>query len=205
MPMHQQQYNLQKTILTWFNQKLKDQPPAESLPELCVDQSPVNHFADLKPVTSYDLKKTWIAPTATQAVFIPIHTALQPTSITGSALLSLNMETTHEDADATLFISMAIKSKITGKYTVLNDQAAPFNPAKKASHDQIRLGLMAQNSKTPSIELPSVYGQLNEGDTLGVLINSESLYYQKIQQPKIEAWISGQIVLPKLWQVTAVN
>jgi len=191
--------------LDWFSRKLKDQSATASLPELCVDQSPVNYFADLQPSNSYDLKKTWIAPTTAQAVFVPIHTAQQPISITGSVLLSLNMETTAKYADSTLFISMAIKSKITGKYTVLNDQTAPFNPAKKISYDQIRLGSKAQNGKIQSIELPSVYGQLNEGDTLGLLINSESLYYQKIQQPKIEAWISGQIVLPKLWQVAAAN
>ncbi len=202
---NQQQYNLQNTILAWFNQKLKDQSPAESLPELCVDQSPVNHFSDLQPISSYDLKKTWIVPTAAQAVFVPIHTAQQPISITGAALLSLNMETTHEYADVTLFISMAIKSKITGKYTVLNDQTAPFNPAKKRSYDQIRLGSAGYNEKMQTIELPSVYGQLNEGDTLGLLINSESVYYQKIQQPKIEAWISGQIVLPKFWKEVATK
>ncbi|UUM28987.1 CocE/NonD family hydrolase [Acinetobacter colistiniresistens] len=202
---NQQQYNLQKTILAWFNQKLKDQSPAESLPALCVDQSPVNHFSDLHPISSYDLKKTWIAPTKVQAVFVPIHTAQQPISITGSALLSLNMETTSKYADSTMFISMAIKSKSTGKYTILNDQTAPFNPAKKRSYDQIRLNSASHNEKTQTIELPSVYGQLNQGDTLGLLINSESVYYQRIQQPKIEAWISGQIVLPKFWNKVATK
>lgn len=199
---NQQQYNLQKTILTWFDQKLKDQPSTVSLPELCVDQSPVNHFADLKPVTSYDLKKTWIAPTASQAVFIPIHTAQQSISMTGSPVVSLNMETTPEYADATLFISVAIKSKITGKYTILNDQTVPFNPTKKKSDDQIRSDSTHPHGEDQTIELASVHGQLNEGDTLGLLINSQSLYFQSTKQAKIEAWISGQIILPKLWDET---
>ncbi|USA45764.1 CocE/NonD family hydrolase [Acinetobacter sp. C26M] len=199
---NQQQYNLQKTILTWFEQKLKDRPSTTSLPELCVDQSPVNQFSDLKPVTSYDLKKTWIAPTASQAVFVPIYTAQQSTSITGSPLVSLNMQTTSEFENATLFISVAVKSKLTGKYTVLNDQTTPFNPAKKTNYDQIRSGLANQYGEDQMIELASVHGQLNKGDTLGLLINSESPYYQSTKQPKVETWISGKIVLPKLWDKT---
>ena len=67
------------------------------------------------------------------------------------------------------------------------------------------LNSASHNEKTQTIELPSVYGQLNQGDTLGLLINSESVYYQRIQQPKIEAWISGQIVLPKFWNKVATK
>ncbi|MCH7382251.1 CocE/NonD family hydrolase [Acinetobacter dispersus] len=199
---NQQHYNLQKTILAWFNQKLKDQTPSGSLPELCVDQSPVNQLTDLKPVTTYILNKTWIAPTKAQAVFIPIHTAQQSISMTGAPLLTLSIQTAPEYTNATLFISVAVKSKTTGKYAILNDQTAPFNPTKKISYDQIRLGLNDQTGEAQTIELPSVYGQLKVGDTLGLLIKSESQYYQRIKQAKIEAWISGQIVLPKLWDET---
>jgi len=112
------------------------------------------------------------------------------------------MQTAPEYADATLFISVAVKSKASGKYAILNDQTAPFNPTKKISYDQIRLGLNDQIGEAQTIELPSVYGQLKAGDTLGLLIKSESQYYQRIKQAKIEAWISGQIVLPKLWDET---
>ncbi|MCH7336149.1 CocE/NonD family hydrolase [Acinetobacter sp. NIPH 2699] len=192
-----QHYNLQNTILKWFDQKLKDQTTTLKLPELCVDHSPVTQLTDLNPTTSYTMNRTWIAATKTQAVFVPIHEAKQATHITGSPLLTLNVEA--ESNDPVLFISVAVKSKETGKYVVLNEQTAPFNHAKKQIYDQITLGLTHSDSHHQRIELPSINGKLNEGDTLGLLINSESIYYQKVKQPKIEAWISGQIVLPKLW------
>ena len=91
----------------------------------------------------------------------------------------------------------------SGKYKILNEQTAPFNPAKKRLYDQVTLGASQQAGESQSIELPSVNAKLNPDDTLGLLINSESVYYQKIKQPKIEAEISGQIVLPKLWSETA--
>lgn len=195
---NQQKYNLQNTILDWFNQKLKDQTPAINLPELCVDQSPVTSLNDVNATQSYRLHKTWIAPTATQAVFVPIHTATQHSYITGAPRLSLQVETPSK-VDPTLFISVAIKSKLTGKYEVLNDQTAPFNTARKQAYDQITQGITQLYEPHLTIELPSMNGQLNHGDTLGLLINTQSMYYQKIKQPKIEAWISGHIVLPKFW------
>ncbi len=188
--------------MAWFNQKLKDQTPI-TLPELCIDHSPVNHLSDLKPMTPYTLSKTWIAPTAKQAVFIPIHRATQTSYMVGSPQLTLNIESTSGQIDPTLFISVAIKSTKTGKYKILNEQTAPFNPAKKRLYDQVTLGASQQAGESQSIELPSVNAKLNPDDTLGLLINSESVYYQKIKQPKIEAEISGQIVLPKLWSETA--
>lgn len=198
----QKPYNLQKTILVWFNQKLKDQAPTTTLPEVCVDRSPVTTLNDLTATNAYTLNKTWITPTATQAVFVPIHTATQRSYITGAPLLSLQVEAPSK-VDPTLFISVAIKSKVTGKYDVLNDQTAPFNAARKQSYDQMIHSTTQLDAQHFMIELPSINGQLNQGDTLGLLINTQSIYYQKIKQPKIEAWISGQIVLPKLWSEAA--
>jgi hypothetical protein len=54
-----------------------------------------------------------------------------------------------------------------------------------------------------NVELPSINGKLQQGDTLGLLINTQSIYYHRVKQPKIEAWISGEIVLPKFWEITA--
>ncbi|ENU31263.1 hypothetical protein F991_00842 [Acinetobacter sp. CIP-A165] len=194
-----QDHNLQDTILMWFDQKLKDKIPKMQLPELCVDHSPVTHLTDLNPTTSYTLNRTWIAATTTQAVFVPIHVAQQVTHITGAPRLSLNVEAKTESSDPVLFISVAVKSKETGKYVVLNEQTAPFNQGRKQIYDQITLDLADRNKSLQSIELPSINGELKQGDTLGLLINSESIYYQKFQQAKIEAWVSGQIILPKLW------
>ncbi|MGB5887544.1 MAG: CocE/NonD family hydrolase [Acinetobacter venetianus] len=193
---NKQKYDLQRTVLDWFNQKLKDQNTNTTLPELCVDDSPIQHLADLAATEQYTLTKTWIEPTTTQAVFIPIHTATESSQLTGSPQLKLNVQTT-DQSTPTLFISVAIKSKASGKYDILNEQTAPFNSSKKQAYDQIVLGTTTEQE----IELPSVNGKLNQGDTLGLLINTESIYYQSIQQPKIEAWISGKIIMPKLWKL----
>ncbi|WP_038341908.1 CocE/NonD family hydrolase [Acinetobacter sp. A47] len=198
---NQQQYNLQKMIVHWFDQKLKDQPPLMTLPELCVDQSPVTTLNELIPANTYILNKTRIVPTATQAVFIPIYTANQRTYITGAPLLSLQVEPRSTTA-ATLFISMAIKSKVTGKYDILNDQTTPFHVARKQSDDQ-STHTGHEGAQPSGIELAGINGSLQQGDTLGLLINTQSIYYQKIKQPKIEAWISGQMMLPQLWHEAA--
>nr|MBP7927140.1 peptidase S15 [Acinetobacter sp.] len=91
----------------------------------------------------------------------------------------------------------------TGKYQILNEQTTPLNPAKKRLYDQVIQGSSQQDGEGQNIELSSVNAKLHKNDTLGLLINSESIYYQKIRQPKIEAEISGQIILPKLWSETA--
>ena len=199
---NKQHYNLQDTIMAWFNQKLKDQTPI-TLPELCIDHSPVNHLSDLTPSTHYSIAKTWIAATPKQAVFIPIHSATQTTYMTGSPQLTLNIESKSGQIAPTLFISVAVKSARTGKYQILNEQTTPLNPAKKRLYDQVIQGSSQQDGDGQNIELSSVNAKLHKNDTLGLLINSESIYYQKIRQPKIEAGISGQIVLPKLWSETA--
>lgn len=199
---NKQHYNLQDTIMAWFNQKLKDQTPI-TLPELCIDHSPVNHLSDLTPSTHYSITKTWIAATRKQAVFIPIHSATQTTYMTGSPQLTLNIESKSGQIAPTLFISVAVKSASTGKYQILNEQTTPLNPAKKRLYDQVIQGSSQQDGEGQNIELSSVNAKLHKNDTLGLLINSESIYYQKIRQPKIEAEISGQIILPKLWSETA--
>ena len=80
-----------------------------------------------------------------------------------------------------------------------------MNPSKKQAFDQVVFGSKSDQQHNQTIELPSINGSLNQGDTLGLLIHTESIYYQKIKQPKIEAWISGQITLPKLWDATATK
>ena len=197
---NQQQYNLQKVVLNWFDRKLKDQATnTAALPELCVDQSPVTQLKDLQPISHYTLAKTQIAPTHKQAVFVPIHTANQATYFTGAAQLSLKVEA-EADTDPTLFISVAVKSKETGKYRILNDQTTPFNLNKKVLNNQIVMNTPTVNDQAHQFELPSVHAQLHDGDTIGLLIKTESEYYQHLIQPKISAQISGHIVLPKFWQ-----
>lgn len=200
---NKQQYNLQSIILSWFNQQLKDQQVTSKLPELCVDQSPVNYLSDLNPVTQYRLNKTWISPTTSQAVFVPIHTTLQDMHITGASRLAIQIETKTKDLDPTLFISVAVKSKINGKYKILNDQDTPINLKRKQIYDQIKGHTTQPNDYYLNVELPSINGKLQQGDTLGLLINTQSIYYHRVKQPKIEAWISGEIVLPKFWEITA--
>lgn len=82
----------------------------------------------------------------------------------------------------------------------MNEQTTPFNLDKKHQYDQIVLG-SAQHGATQMIELSGINTQLKEGDTLGLLINTESIYYKRIKQPKIEVGISGEIILPKLWSI----
>ena len=199
---NKQQYNLQKMVLNWFDQKLKDQSAsAQQLPELCVDGSPVTRLNDLTPISTYTLPKTWIAPTTDQSVFIPVQTVQQTAHVTGAPQLKLKVETKVESVDPTLFISMVVKSKKTGKYLTLNEQTAPFNATRKKFVDQIILTSAQTANDFQEIELPSINAELNSGDTLGVMITSESVYYQNIKQPKFEAWVSGEIVIPKLWDV----
>lgn len=200
---NQKSYDLQKTIIGWFDLKLKDQNSSSELPEVCIDQSPVVQINDLKPITSYDLNKTWISPNTTQDVFIPIHTANQKSFITGSSLLSLAVET--ENDDATFFISMAVKSAQTGKYKTLNEQTTPFNPKRKQLYDQIISGLNLKTQNYQDVELPSINTHLQQGDTIGLLVHSQSKYYKRVKQNKVEAWISGQIKLPKLWSEKEVT
>jgi hypothetical protein len=83
----------------------------------------------------------------------------------------------------------------------LNEQTAPFNATRKKYVDQIILTAAQSPNNFQEIELPSINAELNAGDTLGVMITSESVYYQNIKQPKFEAWVSGEIVIPKLWDV----
>ena len=196
---NQKQYKLQDTIMGWFDQKLKDQTATIDLPELCVDKSPVYKFKDLDAKTQYTLNKTWIEPQNSQAVFVPIHTITELAHLTGTPQLNLKIETPNNKVEPTLFISMAIKSGKTGKYAILNDQTTALNPSKKHTFDQVISHKNSASKGNQTIELPSINGRLNKGDTLGLLIQTESIYYQKIKQPKIEAWISGQITLPKFW------
>ena len=95
---------------------------------------------------------------------------------------------------------MAVKSKETGKYRILNDQTTPFNLNKKVLNNQIVMNTTTVNDQAHQFELPSVHAQLHDGDTIGLLIKTESEYYQHLIQPKISAQISGHIVLPKFWQ-----
>jgi hypothetical protein len=196
---NQKQYKLQDTIMGWFDQKLKDQTATIDLPELCVDKSPVYKFKDLDAKTQYTLNRTWIEPQNSQAVFVPIHTITELAHLTGTPQLNLKIETPNNKVEPTLFISMAIKSEKTGKYAILNDQTTALNPSKKHTFDQVISHKNSASKGNQTIELPSINGRLNKGDTLGLLIQTESIYYQKIKQPKIEAWISGQITLPKFW------
>ncbi|HRM16512.1 MAG TPA: peptidase S15, partial [Acinetobacter parvus] len=144
-----------------------------------------------------------VQTSGTTSVFIPIHSATQTTYMTGSPQLTLNIESKSGQIAPTLFISVAVKSARTGKYQILNEQTTPLNPAKKRLYDQVIQGSSQQDGEGQNIELSSVNAKLHKNDTLGLLINSESIYYQKIRQPKIEAEISGQIILPKLWSETA--
>lgn len=202
---NQKQYKLQSTIMGWFDQKLKDQAATNDLPELCVDKSPVQQLKDLDATTHYTLNKTWIEAKNSHPIFVPIQTMTEVMHITGTPQLALNIETQSKDSTPTLFISVAIKSKKTGKYVIFNDQTVAFNPSKKLAFDQVVFGSKSDQQDNQTIELPSINGSLNQGDTLGLLIHTESIYYQKIKQPKIEAWISGQITLPKLWDATVTK
>lgn len=196
---NKQKYNLQDTILAWLNHQLKDRSEKPNLDELCVDNSPVRSLQDLMANTAYTITPTKITATKTQAVFVPIQVAEHAQYITGNPLLKLKVEA-EESTSPTLFISLAIKSKQTGKYQIVNEQTTPFNLDKKHQYDQIILG-SAQHGVTQDIELSSINTRLEVGDTLGLLINTESIYYKRIKQPRIEAGISGEIILPKLWSI----
>lgn len=196
---NKQKYNLQDTILAWLNHQLKDRSEKPNLDELCVDNSPVRSLQDLMANTAYTITPTKITATKTQAVFVPIQIAEHAQYITGNPLLKLKVEA-EESTSPTLFISLAIKSKQTGKYQIVNEQTTPFNLDKKHQYDQIVLG-SAQHGVTQDIELSSINTRLEVGDTLGLFINTESIYYKRIKQPKFEVGISGEIILPKLWSI----
>ncbi len=66
-------------------------------------------------------------------------------------------------------------------------------------YSQIVMNTTTVNNQAHQIELPSVHAQLHDGDTIGLLIKTESEYYQHLIQPKVSAQISGQIILPKFW------
>ena len=137
---NQKQYKLQSTIMGWFDQKLKDQAATNDLPELCVDKSPIQQLKDLDATTHYTLNKTWIEAKNSHPIFVPIQTMTEVMHITGTPKLALNIETQSKDSTPTLFISVAIKSKKTGKYVIFNDQTAALNPSKKQAFDQVVFG-----------------------------------------------------------------
>lgn len=195
----QQKLNIQTAISVWFDSKLKDQKTTElkTIPELCIDGSPVTRSEQLTANTVYPLSATEIKIKHAQPVFIPLTTTEQRQWLTGVPQLQLDVKAIDQQAVPVLFVSMAIQAKNASKYRVLNEQAIPISLEKMQQRNQIvsELGYPADPTELP-IALPAINTELKAGDTLGLLISSRSRYFASNSQSKALVMINGQISLP---------
>jgi ABC-2 type transport system ATP-binding protein len=190
---------IQDTIALWFDSKLKDQTSADlkTIPELCIDGSPITSAEQLTANTVYPLSDTEINIKQAQPVFIPLTRMQQHRWLTGIPKLQLKVKALDQHSVPVLFVSIAVKTKNSQKYRVLNEQAMPISSKKLQQRNQIvaELGYPVDHPDQ-AMDLPAINTELKAGDTLGLLISSRSRYFASNSQSKALVSINGHISLP---------
>ncbi len=195
---NKQQLVLQDAIASWFDHKLKDSSAdINSIPDLCIQGSPVNTVAQLYPVQDYPIAAQDIRPASNQPVFIPLQKINSKQWLTGIPQLQLTVSHLPEQPEPTLFISLAAQKAGSSRYRILNEQSWPLNLARLQQRNQIAKQFSYPvDPPSAAFNLPAVNSSLNAGETLGLLISSSSPFYSSSSKPKTAAHIEGKISLP---------
>lgn len=195
---NKQQLVLQDAIANWFDHKLKDSSAdISSIPDLCIQGSPVNTVSQLYPVQDYPIAAQDIRPASNQPVFIPLQKINSKQWLTGIPQLQLTINPLPEQPEPTLFISLAAQKAGSSRYRILNEQSWPLNLARLQQRNQIAKQFSYPvDPPNAAFNLPAVNSSLNAGETLGLLISSSSPFYSSSSKPKTAAHIEGKISLP---------
>lgn len=199
----QQKLNIQTAISVWFDSKLKDRTvDLNSIPTLCLDGSPVTSTEMLNAKTTYPLKALNIRATRFRPVFIPLTTIGKTGWISGVPQLQLTVQAQGQQPIPILFVSLAIQSKNSTRYRILNEQTLPVNLERLQQRNQIVHELnYPVDLPNMALELPAINAKLTAGDRIGLLMSSRSAYFGSSRQATANAIIEGQISLPELQPV----
>lgn len=197
---NKQQLVLQDVIANWFDHKLKDSSAdISTIPELCIQGSPISSMAQLNPQQAYAIAPQAIYPTRKQPVFIPLQKIQYNQWLTGIPQVQLSLSALSGQPDPTVFISLATQKAGSSRYHILNEQSWPLNLSRLQQRNQVakQFGYPV-DPPNDVFNLPAVNSKLNAGETLGLLINSSSPFYASSSKPKTAAHIEGSIKLPAL-------